>query len=97
MHVVKFAGMRARVIEAFRGGNVHVSAPAIERYMPFGSYIAGGRVIGCVIAVKIVISGVDCNIPAQRISIARLLAFVCINGDRMLFTDGKMLLLRVCP
>ena len=96
MHVVKLAGVRTRVIKAFSRSNVHVFATAIEGNMPFGSHITGRRIIRRVIAVKIVIGGMDCDIPAQRISIACLLAFVRINGDRVLFTDGKILLLRVC-
>src|ERR1044071_1396541 len=56
--------------------------------MALGADIARGRIIGHEIAAKVVVGKLDFGIATQRIALARLLAFLRINDDRMLFTDG---------
>src|ERR1044071_1263495 len=56
--------------------------------MALGADIARGRIIGHEIAAKVVVGKLDFGIATQRIDLARLLAFLRINDDRMLFADG---------
>src|SRR5579859_6090564 len=56
--------------------------------MALGADIARGRIIGHQIAAEVVVGELDFGIAAQRVDLARLLAFLRINDDRMLFTDG---------
>src|SRR6266404_9496866 len=55
--------------------------------MALGADIAGGRIIGHQIAAEVVVGELDFGIATQRVDLARLLAFLRINDDRMLFAD----------
>src|SRR5690348_18333036 len=71
VHIIKLAGMRARVINAFTGGDVHIASAAIERDVSPGADVGRGSVVGSAISVKVVVFEFDFNIAAKRINVAR--------------------------
>src|SRR4249919_3723484 len=55
--------------------------------MALGADVARGRIIGHQVTAEVVVGELDFGIPAQRVDLARLLAFLRIDDDRVLFTD----------
>src|SRR5689334_14674815 len=62
--------------------------------MAFGADIARSGIIGHQIAAEVIVGKLDFGIAAQRVDLARLLAFLRIDDDRMLFADGNPWLAR---
>src|SRR5689334_6548567 len=56
--------------------------------MALGADVARGRVIGHQVTAEVVVGELDFGIAAQRVDLARLLALLRINDDRVLFADG---------
>src|SRR6478609_5549088 len=56
--------------------------------MALGADVARGRIIGHQVTAEVIVGELDFGIAAQRVNLARLLAFVRIDDDGMLFADG---------